>query len=557
MCNNATRRRMTIWFRPVCLILVILRAEPLLAADVNSPEDVRALIQQAKALNADLDSVHEWQQDGLNRRIDQLGLKAITGLNRLAAESMTAAAMKESQREELIALLDEAVTLALERDRLLDQRVATERKLVPKFEQSPEADIARAFMEGLVLLRESYLNGLAKQVEIRRALGLENAVLIEKVRKRVSSIIEVLSGQIHLDATSLDELQSRLTDQPLDEDLKKAFTLVQVKQASNLDRLERILDSSRRLGIDATEQRSLLLRERGEVAVDLLQRDVFLHLWQEELQQLREGFTRNGPNLLLRTLLFVFILLIAIGIARVIRIPLRALLSRESVTLSVLLRDVVISLASAVVLLTGLITALVAMGVSIGHLFAGLGVIGIIVGLAVQDSLRNLAAGVMILAYRPYDVDDHIKLGSEDGHVKKMNLLATTISTLDNQSVVIPNGKIWGETIINLTANRIRRVDIKTSVAYAEDLNRVEAVILDLLDSVDYVLKKPEPAVHVTGMEDSAVGVVAKPWVRTENYLRAYWDLNKKIKQRLDAEGIEIPFPQRVVTLIADEPDPK
>lgn len=556
MCNEASRRRMTIVFRVVCVLMMLSGIGSVSAADISSLEEARAVLQQVNALNADLDSVNEWQLDGLNRRIDQLSLTLIAGLNRLAAQSISAATFEKSQQDELISLLDEAAILALAREQVLDQRVAAERKMVPKFEQSPEADIARAFMEGLVLLRESYLNELAEQVEIRQGLGLETETLIDKVKKRVSPIIELLSGQIQLDATTLDELHTRLTDQPLDEDLKDAVTLVQVKQASSLDRLERILDASRRLGIDATEQRSLLLRERGEVAVDLLQRDVFLHLWKEELQQLRQSLTQNGPNLLLRTLLFAFILLIAVGAARLVRIPLRAFLSRDGVKLSILLRDVVVSLVSVLVVFAGLIMALVAMGVSIGHLFAGLGVIGIIVGLAVQDSLRNLAAGVMILAYRPYDVEDHIKLGGEDGYVKKMNLLATTISTLDNQSVIIPNGKIWGETIINFTAYRIRRVDIKTSVAYAEDLDRVEAVILDLLDSIDYVLKKPEPAVHVTGMEDSAVGVVVKPWVRTENYLRAYWDLNKKIKQRLDAEGIEIPFPQRVVTLISDEREP-
>lgn len=553
MCNNAEQRQMAMTCRALFWFLALSSTSVLWASDRTDLADVRVMFDRVETLKADLGSVHEWQQDGFNRHIDHLTIKALARLNATAPAILSGPEIDQSQRHELLKLLDEAVELALERDEVLDRRVAAERELVPKFEQSPEADIARAFMEGLVLFRERYLTELAEQAKVRQAAAIASDALLEKVRNRVAPMVEALSGQIRLDAMTLDELQSRLTGEPLDEDLKGAIKLVQAKQSRNLDRLERILGASTRLGVDITEQRSLLVRERGEIDIGLLQSEVFAHLWHEEWQQLRESFAHNGPNLLLRTLLFVCILVLAGVVAKLIRIPLRALLAREGIKVSILLRDIMISLSSAVVLLVGLIIALTAMGVSLGHLFAGLGVIGIIVGLAVQDSLRNLAAGVMILVYRPYDVDDHIKLGSEDGYVKRMNLLATTISTLDNKSVIIPNGQIWGETIINFTANRIRRVDIKTSVAYSEDLDRVEAALLDLLENLDYVLKKPEPAVHVCGMEDSAVGIVVKSWVRTQDYFPAYWDLNRRVKQRLDAEGIEIPFPQRVVTMRAQD----
>jgi small conductance mechanosensitive channel len=555
MYKKLCRKQMALVFWVVCLVLLpmLWAVNAASAAEITDLAEIRAMFDKVQTLKANLDSVHDWQKDGFIRHIDHLAIQAIDRLNTIAPEMLTVPAVDQRKREELIALLDEAVELALGRDDILDQRVAAERKLVPKFKQSPEADIARAFMEGLVLFRERYLTGLAEQAAIRQAAGLASEALLETIRERVLPIVNALSGQIRLDAMTLDELRSRLAGAPLDEDLKVAIQLVQAKQSGNLDRLERILDAENRLGLDITDEWSLLVRERGEVNIGLLHRKVFAHLWEEEWQQLRESFARNGPNLLLRTFLLVIILLLAAIIAKLIRIPLRALLSRDSVKLSMLLRDIVVSVSSVVLLLAGLIIALTAIGVSLGHLFAGLGVIGIIIGLAVQDSLRNLAAGVMILIYRPYDMDDHIKLGNEDGFVKRMNLLATTISTLDNQSVIIPNGRIWGETIINFTANRIRRVDIKTSVAYAEDLDRVEAVLLDLLDGLDYVLRKPEPAVHVCGMEDSAVGIVVKSWVRTEDYLPAYWDLNRKIKQRLDAEGIEIPFPQRVVTMVSRE----
>ncbi len=555
MCNKEEQTRTTVTCTVLVLLLVLSNASVLLASDRTHLADVRVMFDRIETLKADLASVHEWKQDGFSRHIDHLAIQTIVRLNAIAPAILSGPEVDRSQRQELLALFDEAVELALERDEALDRRGAAERELVPKFEQSPEADIARAFMEGLMLFRERYLTELAEQARIRQAGAMATDALIERVSKRVTPIVEVLSGQIRLDAMTLDELRSRLTGEPLDEDLKVAIKLVQAKQSRNLDRLERILDASERLGLDITEQWSLLVREHGAIDVGLLQSGVFYQLWNEEWQQLRESFSHKGPNVLLRTLLFIFILAAAGVAAKLIRIPLRALLSREGINLSVLLRHIVVSLSSGLVLLAGIIVALTALGVPLGHLFAGLGVIGIIFGLAVQDPLRNLAAGVMILVYRPYDMDDHIKLGNEDGYVKRMNLLATTISTLDNKSVIIPNGRIWGETIINFTANRIRRVDIKTSVAYTEDLERVEAVLLNLLEEQDYVLKKPEPSVHVCGMEESAVGIIVKSWVKTQDYFPAYWDLNRKVKQRLDAEGIEIPFPQRVVTMISQDDD--
>ena len=221
--------------------------------------------------------------------------------------------------------------------------------------------------------------------------------------------------------------------------------------------------------------------------------------------------------------------------------------------LSILVRDTLTVLSGVAVLVAGAVVALATIGVSLGPIFAGIGVIGILVGLAVQDSLSNLAAGMMILITRPFDVDDHIQVAGANGTVKRMNWLATTIMTFDNQMLVVPNRRIWGDTITNFTATHVRRVDVKVNFAYAEDSDRVHQVLMDVLEQHPDVLEKPEPQVHMVGMEDSAVAMVVKPWVRTEQYWSAFWDLNRAIKKRFDAEGIEIPFPQRVVTLLSPD----
>ena len=534
----------------VCVLSVALPpARSASTSEVTELDEVRMQFAKVAQLITAVDSVREWHRDGLNTRIDQIGIMVITRLNEIAPHLLATFEPGTSARTELEDLLEQCATLALQREQVLERRAAAEREPLPKFEQNAQADIARAFIEDLTSMRKDYIEAFIRQAEIRRTAGLESEPMFQRAREILSLIIERLMGQVRLDAMSLKELRSRHAEEPLREDLEKAVDLVQTKQTRNLHNLERAIEIGENLDIATAEQRSLLIREQGQVGLEILQRDVFGKLWDDQFSRLRESLARNGPDVLFRLLLFSFIVVAALVLARLIRHPVRALVHQERLGLSLLLRDTLITLSGFTVFLLGLVVALATMGLSLTPLFAGLGVIGILVGLAVQDSLGNLAAGAMILMYRPYDVDDRVKVAGAEGDVKRMNLLATTIATIDNQMVVVPNGRIWGDTIVNLTANRVRRVDVKVNVSFAEDPDRVHAVLMDVLEQHEHVLAKPEPEVHMAGMEDSAVAMVVKPWVRTEHYWSTLWDLHRMIKKRLDAEGIEIPFPQRVVTL--------
>jgi len=530
-------------------IVALTPARGASTAEVAELAETHAQLAKVEQLIAAVDSVREWHRDGLNTRIDQLGIKVVTRLNEIAPRLLTAFESGTSARTELEDLLEQCATFTLQRIQVLEQRAAAEREPLPKFQQNAQADIARAFIEDLTSMRKDYIKAYIRQAEIRRTAGLESEPMFQRARELLSLIMERLMGQVRLDAMSLDELRSRHTEEPLREDLQKALDLVQTKQTRNLHNLERTIEIGESVGIATAEQRSLLIRERGQVGLEILQRDVFSNLWDDQFSRFRESLARNGPDVLFRLLLFSLVVVAAWAVARLIRYPVRALVHRERLGLSYLLRDTLITLSSFAVFLLGLVVALATLGVSLGPVFAGLGVIGILIGLALQDSLGNLAAGAMILVYRPYDVDDRIKVAGAEGIVKRMNLLATTIATTDNQMLVVPNGRIWGDTIVNLTANRVRRVDVKVNVSYAEDPDRVHAVLMDVLEQHEHVLAKPEPEVHMAGMEDSAVVMVVKPWVRTEHYWSTLWGLHRMIKKRLDAEGIEIPFPQRVVTL--------
>jgi len=202
----------------------------------------------------------------------------------------------------------------------------------------------------------------------------------------------------------------------------------------------------------------------------------------------------------------------------------------------------------------GLLVALSQLGVQVGPVLAGLGIAGFIVGFALQDTLSNFAAGMMILIYRPFDVGDAVEAGGVMGKVKAMNLVSTTITTWDNQKLVVPNSKIWGDVIRNITAEPNRRVDMSFGISYSDDIDHAERILSDIVRSHELVLAEPEPDIRLHTLGESSVDFIVRPWAMTSDYWTVYWDITRAVKQRFDAEGISIPFPQRDVHLIQEKP---
>ena len=241
---------------------------------------------------------------------------------------------------------------------------------------------------------------------------------------------------------------------------------------------------------------------------------------------------------------FIVIMIITWIVARIVsRLVKRSL--RKFDRGSELLRVFLVNLARKVIMLLGLIIAVTALGVNTAPLLAAIGAAGLVIGLALSDTLSNFAAGILILLYQPYDIDDVIEGGGTSGKVKSMNLVSTTMTTPDNQEIIVPNSSIWGGTIVNVTANDTRRVDLVMGCGYDDDLDRAQAVLLEVVAAHPLVLKSPEPVVQVSELADSSVNFVVRPWSKTSDYWTVYWDLHKQVKQRFDEEGIAIPYPQR------------
>lgn len=187
------------------------------------------------------------------------------------------------------------------------------------------------------------------------------------------------------------------------------------------------------------------------------------------------------------------------------------------------------------------------LGIQTTSIIAVLGAAGLAIGLALQSSLSNFAAGVMILIFHPFRVGDFIEGGGVMGSVEELGIFSTHLKTPDNKSIFVPNGSLAGNNLTNYTKNDIRRMDLVVGVGYGEDVRVVKEVLRGIISEEDRFLKDPAPNVAVLELADSSVNFAFRPWVRTAEYWDVYFAVMEKIKLRLDEKGIEIPFPQRVV----------
>jgi small conductance mechanosensitive channel len=303
------------------------------------------------------------------------------------------------------------------------------------------------------------------------------------------------------------------------------------------------------LELDATAYQQLLITATGEVTADIFEREVAIGLAEEWLERARKWTRDHGPELIFQILFFFVILAIAWGASRIARQVLRLIFRLTRTKPSKLLQDVVIPTIANLILLAGLLVGLSQLGVHLGAVLTGLGIAGFIVGFALQDSLSNFASGMMILGYRPFDVGDVIESGGVHGTVANMSLVNTTILTFDNRTMVVPNSKIWGDVITNLTNQKIRRVDVEVRIPYGEDVDRVIGILSSLLEGDPRILADPSPNVRVHELGESAMRFIVRPWTKTEDYWAVYWDVTRDVKRRLDEEGIPIAVPRRNVVL--------
>ena len=312
------------------------------------------------------------------------------------------------------------------------------------------------------------------------------------------------------------------------------------EQTALIDRLKVVTDELKAKGGKIEDYKSYITAISG-VEVDVSDASATWTVLMGWLTS-TEGGLRWAKNIVF----FLLIIFISWLLSKLVSKTVKKAISNIK-SASALLKDFIVNISRKAMLLIGFVVALSMLEVNVGPLLAAIGAAGFIMGFALQGTLSNFAAGIMILIYRPYDVGDLVDVGGMLGKVDAMTIVSTTLRKPDNQKVVIPNNMIWGDIITNITGTSKRRVDMVFGIGYSDDMAKAQEVLEEILSNHEAILKDPAAVVKVHELADSSVNFVVRPWVETENYWDVYWDITRSVKEQFDAAGVSIPFPQQDV----------
>ena len=344
-----------------------------------------------------------------------------------------------------------------------------------------------------------------------------------------SNMLEIAKLRIAMKKASTPEMEDQL------------LSLID-RKANIVRHFEVVIDELESKGGDIKELRQYVLATAG-VSVEFAN---FRTIWRVFTSWISSdnGGKRWGWNLL-KFLLILFAFYIGASVIANIVCRFIGHVKGASQLLISFLR----TFTKQLIMVLGLVMALNALEVDITPMLAALGAAGFAIGLALKDTMGNFASGTMILAYRPFDVGDQINAAGVTGLVESVSLFATHIRTFDNQLIIIPNNKIWGDIITNTNASNTRRVDMIFGIGYEDDIETAKNTLVSLLTEHPLVLKEPAPVVKLHELADSSVNFICRPWTKTGDYWSVYWDITQSVKETFDRKGISIPYPQQDVHL--------
>jgi small conductance mechanosensitive channel len=264
--------------------------------------------------------------------------------------------------------------------------------------------------------------------------------------------------------------------------------------------------------------------------------------FQAFVLQATDWVVKAVPNLVAAILLLIAGYLIAGWVSKLVA---RLMGTRPHIDQT--LTPVIATILRSGILIVTFVAVLGQMGVQTASVLAVLGAAGLAIGLALQGTLSNIAAGMMLLWLRPFKVGDYIDTGSVAGTVKELGLFASELHSWDGVYLFVPNAQLWNTRVINYSRLPTRMVELKFGVGYDDDLGLAERTLREIVEAHAQVLEEPATQVEVVALADSSVNFVVRPWCRTEDYWRVYFDLQRSLKEGLEAAGCSIPFPQRDV----------
>ena len=264
---------------------------------------------------------------------------------------------------------------------------------------------------------------------------------------------------------------------------------------------------------------------------------------------LRDWIIPYGTKVFLAIAIFVVGKWLAKGISQLLS---KAVLAS---TKDEMLQSFVRSISYFLLLLIVVIASLSQLGINTSSLVALIGAAGLAIGLSLQNSLQNFAAGVMLLIFKPFKKGDFIETSGISGTVTQMGLVVLELRTGDNKTVLVPNSNVFSSTITNYSANETRRVDFIFDISYDDDIAQAKEIIREILEKDNRVLKEPKPVIAVSTLASSSVQIIARPWVNKPNYYAVYWQVTENVKIAFDKAGISIPFNQLDVNLSGSVPE--
>lgn len=397
--------------------------------------------------------------------------------------------------------------------------------------------------------RDHYLKAELQTINWAEKVNIDVSNIKQALRQRLIVRADKLQSLVTYTQNELQNAVAEATAAGKDISAEQKMRVTNLKErlkqnSTSLSIAAELLDQ---LQIDTAHIKQTLFSVSGDITQDVLNFNVASSLIEDWMNVAKDQALDNGPSVTFKIVVFTLIIFLSSLVAKVVtRIATKAV-SSSKLRFSKLLQDFFISLSSKAIFAIGLLVALSQLGFELGPLLAGFGIAGVIIGFALQDTLSNFASGMMILIYRPFDVGDLINAAGVTGRVSHMSLVSTTIKTLDNQRLIVPNNKIWGDTINNITAEHQRRVDLVFGISYSDNIEHAETILKDIVEQHPKVQATPEPIVKLHTLGESSVDFIVRPWVSPDDYWDVYWDITRAVKMRFDAEGISIPFPQRDV----------
>jgi small conductance mechanosensitive channel len=402
---------------------------------------------------------------------------------------------------------------------------------------------------------DQLLKALLENTERMKLVGLDAAKELDYLEKELQDLAINTSTRLKINTDKINNLKRGIekAGEKQSLDLVGELNAFEERKAGLVASLRSTIKLMKQLELETSEYSLQLIQSVGQIDETLLDKKVVVGLLEQWVEDAKDWLVENGPNFLVDVFTVILILFVFKLLAMLSESLTRKAISSSKTKISELLRVFFENMVSKLVMLIGVLVALAHIGVQIGPLLAGLGIVGFIVGFALQDTLSNFASGIMILIYKPFDTGDIIEAAGQKGTVSNMTLVSTTVLTFDNQILIIPNNKIWGDIIKNVTSQDNRRVDFEFYVNKNADIDQVEGILNKIIQQHELILADPEPVVKLHNIEKHALEFIARPWVKTADYWQVYWDITRAVKQRFDEEAIPQPIPKQDLQIIKTE----